>query len=377
MQSYKIDPQDFQEVCEILTNQGLHARENGNKTGMEFPHTENSGSKIIIYKKTGTVQFQGKQDLIAELQELWEHSASHLVKSGVSTKQSQNLVYFVPIDRIPDLQLHIEALHQEYSVKNDSPNPIAKYGKNITDNTSNKVKVTQYLKNYPGRGAKLLFQGLESELWNNVANHIAEFFNANFETEVAKVMVTVQNDEELDVLNIVTSADKKATEDSVKSKMGSSYAFLSDYEKDLIESSEYLMHSGVQPKNYFSIVSGTILAFEGYLKQLLIKIGACKQSDVNKDWKFSSVHLNTQPIKLMPSIEKLLSNDPTSKNKKIGIVCKLIETIYNQRNPNFHITPGSAIIQKFPTLKSANSVHEELIRLMSTSYDLLQEEISS
>lgn len=376
MQSYKIDPQDFQKVCEILTNQGLHARENGNKTGMEFPHTENSGSKIIIYKKTGTVQFQGKQDLLAELQELWENSASHLVKSGVLTKQSQNLVYFIPIEQISDLQLHIEALQQEYSVKNDLPNKISIYGKNITDNNSNKVKVTQYSKEYRGRGAKLLFQGIESELWNNVAHHIAEFLDANFETEVAKVMVTVQSDEELDVLNIVTSADKIAAEDSVKNKMGASYGFLSDYERDLIESSEYLLHSGVQPKNYFSVVSGTILAFEGYLKQLLIKIGACRQSDVNKDWKFSSVHLNTQPIKLIPSIERLLSNDSVSKNKKIAIVCKLIQTIYNQRNPNFHITPGSAT-PKFPNHKSANNVHEELIRLMSTSYNLLQEEISS
>lgn len=377
MSTSKIHPQNFDEVCGILAGQGLRAQENGNNTGMEFPHNLNPSSKIIIYKKTGTVQFQGKPELVLELQEIWTEYASHLELHQSVSKSSKTLVYYVPTDKVEELKIHIESLSSEYQIKNETTNPTAKYCKIITDGNSNKVRITQFAKHYVDRGSKLLFQGLESELWEEIADHIAKKLNVGFETEIAKVIVSVNNDDrELDVVAVVTTEEKLLAEQSIKDIMVGSYNFLSNYDKDLIESSEYLIQSGLEPKNYFSFISGTILAFEGYVKKILIAIGAFKQSDINKDWKFSEATLTGRPVSLKPYIEGLLSKtDISLRNRQIRIICKLIEAIYNHRNTSFHNTPVPSSIKKYNKLASAKNVHEELVRLMHNSYVLLEAEI--
>lgn len=370
MENPKFDARKFDNIYQKLCSSGL-TPENGPNGSVIFSHS--SGGKITIYKK-GTTNIQGTSDAKPLLYELWTAQCSDFrVMETEGVKTNQILVFYVPGDKWEE----VKSLILEFAKSCGYGTSVGRvehtlYSLIFNDDKNNRVTVSQYMR-LSARGAKLMLQGLGSDLWDNVSEYIGNILGASFQTEIAKVRVSVETNAEIEVYSVITSEDKKAAEVATNQSLGNCYNFLSPHDKGLIESSEFLLQSNIPVSNYFAFVSGTIRSFEGYLKQVVIKLGAYPQAVVHsKDWDFGTLIANRRPLTLNHNIARCLSRDNQSKrNRQEGIIEKLINAIYQYRHTSFH-NPGRV----YTSLASAKSVHNDLVRLMKDSYDLLEMEIN-
>jgi hypothetical protein len=369
MKNPKFDPRRYSEVEEILAGIGLVKRVSGNNT----MYCHESGGTITLYR-TGSTNIQGSDEGKEIIYSIWLEHCEQLQVATTSQRQNHSLVYYVKEDEIDDTRRNIiHFLSSEGFSVEEKRVPNASYALTVTDAENNKVMITQYTRKTI-MGVKLLLQGVESSLWNYLVEFIGNLLNATFETEIAKVKVTVESDKEIDVLAVVTSEEKENATNTSRDKLGDCFAFLSNHDQDLIESSEFLFQTALPVKNYFAFVSGTIRAFEGYFKKVLVELGAYTRKQVVEDrnWDFGSVIVERTPIRLSLAITERLSKEQTLRNRQTGIIEKLVKAIFDYRHPSFH----NPSYRNYPNIEAARTVHEELLRLMRSSYELLRSELN-
>lgn len=365
MANPKFNPKYYHQVSETLLSKGLVEKELGNKLGHEYHYS--TGGKIIIYK-TGSVNFQAKSDVNELLRSIWNQScqcfeATYSAHSEDVVKKNNTLVYYVFDDKIEALKDHILEVAEDIELDvSTSFEKTAVYRFIILDKLKNKITITQYQKKAKAASSKLLLQGLDSEVWDNITNSVGSFLGMTFQTAVAKLKVSIENNgTEVEVLSVVTTQEKKDAEELTKEKLGSCYNFLTDYDKDHIVSSQYMFISDIKPLTYFAFVSGTIRAYEGFVKKFIIDLEVFTLEEVqSRTWDFGQIYHKTTGLPTIVTLK--LSTDPHLLNKQKNYVQRMVTAIYKHRNPAFHNTPP--VPRQYQTIQSAETVHNELLDLM-------------
>lgn len=364
----------FDYVDKVLTEKGFIKKPINGNQGTKYNSPE--GGNIDVYCKSGNVVIGGtheKRDLLKKL--FLDLFGEFLTTEPQKTIPKQNMVfrYSVPISQILGLKSELEKFVQDnqYALQGKSDEK-AYYRFEITDSKQkDRVVITQF------KTSTLLMQGLESELWFEISNFIGHKLNITFQTIVAQIVA--EPDKETEVITIVTENDQAKAELEIKARLGDCYLFLYPHDRNAVEASQYMLDSGLQPKDYFGFVSPTIRAIEGFAKKLFIYINAFTEGEIRKTgdegWKFSKVY-DRESKQLTPKVLNCLSSDPKIKElQEKRIKDLVIEGIFKIRHPHFHDGPptGTRVITN---LTDARSIHDELLGLMVKVYECFKSELN-
>ena len=357
------------EIEKFLAEAGFEKRELTNKLGIEF--LSQQGGKIQFYS-TGRTNIQGNAEQKERLSTFWDENCKGFeIQNSVNRRENKTFVFHVPNAKIEELKQTVQRGFGHLKIEETCP-PNALYRLTITDADNNKITVTQYTRQR--KWSKLLLQGLESETWFFATNIIGNSLNIVFQTNVANILYHFEDvTEPIDVIAVVNAEHQQAASKEIQGLLGKCYDFLYEHDKELIESSQYLLTSGLNPKDYFGFVSGTIRALEGYVKTLLVGIEACEFTDYTPDWKFGSI-CNLTDRTIARKLRLRLSADSTKAARQQHVFLSLVDIISQHRNPSFHNSPP--VIRNFPTIESASSLHNQIVDTMRASYNLFETEIT-
>ncbi|AEH47098.1 type II toxin-antitoxin system RnlA family toxin [Parageobacillus thermoglucosidasius] len=353
---------DLREKVEaVLLDCGFEKKVMNNNYGHEF--ISPNGGKFCIYN-SGKVVVQGKAAEQETLRKLWNEKCKFAEVTDEDKKQN-TLVFKVSQDKLSIIKEKITDSKEEYgfSVKDEIAGPYVLYKMKIIDNYDYRVTIIQY------ESGKLVVQGQNSTLWNNILEIVSTSLDSVFNTSVAQVVV--QSQEEVEVLSVVTSDDQKAATRSIKEKLGDCFGFLYLYDRDRIEASEFLLQSNIPVKDYSLLVSGTLRAFEGFFKKLLIEIGAFSESEISdRKWNFGKI-IDEGTGDISEKVFNCFSTDSSIRLKQETVIKKMLNHMSQDRNPYSHSGPpfGGKPLR---TLNQAISLHNELVDLMRVSYNIFK-----
>ncbi len=367
----KIDA--FDHVDKVLTEKGFIKKLINGNQGMKYDSPD--GGNIDVYYKSGNVVIGGTQDKRDILKILFQELFSELHTTEPQkpvSKHNMAFKYVISASQLPVLKNEFERFtHENQYNLQEVEEEKAYYRLIITDSKKNRVTITQY------KNLTLLIQGLESQLWLEVSDLIGSNLNITFQTVVAQVVA--EPGEQVEVISIVTRNDQDKAESKVKARLGECYLFLYSHDRDAIEASEYMLDSGLQPKEYFGFISPTIRAIEGFAKKLLIEIKAFTEEEIRKPgndrWNFSKVYdrdsrrLTTQVLECLSSVHSI------RRKQEESIKDLIFRGINRIRNPYFHDGPPPEM-KVINNHADARSIHDELLGLMVKVYECFKSELN-
>lgn len=362
----------FEDIKLVLLENGFTEASIQNDIVSDFPF--HLGGKIRIYK-SGAVVFQGKVDIKKNLEEIWHEKCQFAVANNeIINAPNLTFAYFIPETKKIGLKKQIDdyIIENEYK-SNPKKDPNAQFTYTINDDQNNKLSLTMYKTN------KLVFRGKQTDLWENFTEYISSMLDMSVNTMVANIIhnetyAKVVSQDEIEIIDVVTSKDKDEAEAFIKRRLGDSYEFL--YENDCyrIESSEVLLLLNPPVKDYFGCVSGTLEALEGFTKKLVIEIGAFSEAEIMRKgperWSFQKVY-NAKSDTLSDEVLNALSSNTQEKEKQMDILIALIKTISKYRNVHFHSGPPSGGTP-ISTLEKAQEMHNEVVSLIKKAYENLK-----
>lgn len=359
MDSFLVRQSDVHIIKETLEQAGFEQVPSGNDYSYSLKGPK--GGRVNLYL-TGKIVIQGKDNEKDTLRQFLDDYIKHLFVEPSSAGGNVCFVYTLSDCRQNSLSGVIEthAGLNGYALSKTTPRH-ARYCYAIKDGLDNKVTVTQYA------SGKLILQGLETSLWEDLTTLIGSFLCAEVQTIVAHVKA--KPGQEIEVLALITASDHAEAIDAARSKLGNCYAFLNPHDQHLVESSQILIESGVPLSEYFAYVSSTIKAFEGFFKKALIEIGAFTEPEISyRSWDFGCVY-DSRTGTINSRVLNCLSAESVKRSKQESVIRELSKMIFNCRNPYFHNGPRPN--RELIELKDAKSLHDQILSLMKASHQLL------
>jgi len=349
----------FDTIKEILASYSFTVEEMKNGHGYDF--ISPNGGKLCIYN-SGKVNIQGKSEAKEFIEGVWDEHCSFAEVTEDDKKQI-TLVYKVPKDNFDSFLNSIISEEENYnfeSVKIDKPNPYIYYQLKLSDKFDYKITLTQY------ESSKLVVHGQNSDLWTNILEIISTNLDSVFSTSIANV--AVQSKEEVDVLTVVTKDDQLHASRAIRDSLGACFNFLYTNDQERIEATEFLLQSELPVKDYSIYINGTLRAFEGFVKKLLIKLGVFTQGQVmSKNWNFGLLY-NPDTRDISENLYNALSGDKSTKDKQETLIKEMLRRMSDDRNIYSHSGPPSGG-RSIRTLEGAISVHNDLVALMRVAYN--------
>lgn len=374
MADFIIKSNSFDQVDHILLEKGFTKKPINGSQGAKYNAPD--GGNIDIFFKSGSVVIGGPQDKKDLLVKLFQELFSKCFTTEPhkpAPKQNMVFKYTVTTSQIPGLKnVFVKfAKDNQYNLLEVS-NVQAYYCFVITDLNKNRITITQF------KTSTLLMQGLESDLWLEVSNLIGNKLSITFQTIVAQIVA--EPDKETEVISVVTKNDQDKAESKIKARLGECYLFLYHHDREMVEASQYMLDSGLQPKEYFGFVAPTIRAIEGFTKKLLIQIQAFTEGEIRKTsddrWDFSKVY-DHDSKELTPKVLTCLSSDSSIRRiQEEQIKELLIEGVFRTRHPYFHDGPAPGVkVIRDPAV--AISIHDKLLGLMVKVYECFKAELNN
>lgn len=359
--SIKINADKIPQIEEKLKSDGFEKRPMPDGKGCDYELK--SIGKFRIYNN-GTVLPQGKN--VLKLQEYWGKNFDNL---NINKESTEKVNMFFSYGLTPVQILAVSEELKKFSMTTgvalvEEKAEYARYRYVITNKLQQKVVITQFEK-------KLLMQGLRSELWQNVSNVIAEKLGLVFETLVGQVVA--EPGKEVEIIGLVKADDQERASIAVMDALGDCYNYLWQGNKNDVESAQCALDTYQNLKDYFLCVSATIRALEGFIKKLLVDIGAFSEHNITHyKWDFGEVVEGTDLARI---VERCLSREPVLGNRQKRTLVRIVRRgIFELRNGLFHTGPPG-YHRAISTLEEARSYHDEILEMMRTTYDLLKMEI--
>lgn len=374
MPAINIPKSKIEVAYSILIAEGLAPGEIKGNSGTAFRSAD--GGIINIYG-TGTVNFQGPQTAKENITTLFNDKCGHLCgnkgedqSAGEGRPQNMSFSFIVPFNKRQSIgqEISLVATSSGFNIKETAgPNLLYRY--TIADTAANKITVTHYATH------RILIQGLRSDLWDTFVQEIATTTSTVVQTYVAQVLAPPGK--EVEIRSFVQTNELQIAEQVVRERLHDAYSILTPFERGLIESSQCLLHSAIPQRDFFGFVSGTMKAMEGFVKNVVIKIGAFSSDDVASDaWDFGQVYKSRSKT-LTAEVFKALSTDTTKRNRQERALRSLVEVaIYQRRHPFFHLGSKDEEPKAISDLAQAQSIQEQLLGLITMVYKAFEDELT-
>ena len=247
---------------------------------------------VRIFHSTGTVQIQGKQNLLkAEMENMKaQYEENHW--SFLEDKVLENKACETRYDlMLPELRTEIkESLNMlEGTVCiTENPDPNREYRAKINRNHFS-ITLTQY------NNGTLLLQGKTGKLFDDSCDLIEEIANPSDKEVVARFISG--DDENLRIFTGRYTPELIVTaEDNVKEKIGDVFNYLESHDQKWFVASECLCLTEIPLPEFSPLVMPASKAFEGFAKKLLVGIGLLEADHFKRrNANFSALNDETNP----------------------------------------------------------------------------------
>lgn len=228
-----------------------------------------------------------------------------------------------------------------------------------------RITVTQY------NSGRLLIQGTGWQTWDDICEPIERKLNSSVQ-EVLIRYIPTQKDEKIE--NIITSALLISAEGDVKSRLGTAYDFIYPHDRTLIVSSKAQFIVGANYGDYYCYIAPALKVIEGYLIKTIVDLNLKTETEIlevgpNGKPKFNFGQIFHGNSHVYPAYKNLLRNTTTSIDQKEKELLKIYDKYSWCRSPYQH--DGIPPIDMVSTYEDAESIYDEIIGTIKTSYNIL------